>query len=164
MQEITTRRRTTIRALGRAIGWTLLLAVAFTFAIDVWVGALAILLWLRLARIVKLAVLSPFFGVEAVRTALFGHMVLEPKGDDAPRLERSGHLVGSVGVAATDLKYEGYVVVDEQRYPARSDRLIEAGAAVEVVDARLGLLLVVPQVATERGLNGGPDRSAASGP
>lgn len=144
--------RKTIRRLARAIDLVLLAGIVVAFAFEIWIAVVLFLVRYKLGSVIPIVLLGPFYGVDAVREAVLGGMVLEGPQRRRPPVAAPEELVGSSGLASTELEYEGYVVVGDRRYPARADRPLPAGADVTVVGTRLGMLLVAPR-------RSGPERA-----
>ena len=67
------------------------------------------------------------------------------EADAAPPTHDLSALIGAVGEAKSNIHQEGSVQVNKELWTARSDKPIEAGAQIRVVD-REGFILVVEQV------------------
>ncbi|QQS30086.1 MAG: NfeD family protein [Sphingobacteriales bacterium] len=55
-------------------------------------------------------------------------------------------LIGLTGTAATVLRFNGYIIIDNERYVARSQVWIEAGTIVIVRKVEFNQLIVSPLV------------------
>jgi membrane-bound serine protease (ClpP class) len=101
-------------------------------------------------------------GAPLVTTALFGFVIRRGlAAQRAPAMQDLRRLIGTVGVARTDVEREGSVQVDGELWSASAERLIRAGTDVVVVE-RHGLVLKVAPAPEAQPAGSSPPPGGAS--